>query len=88
MIWRMLRPWRTWLTLLTFFGSPTASENKPGKGINLPGDVILGGLFPVHTKYEDNLRRCGTKTYNRGIQRLEAMLYAIDTINADDTLLK
>jgi hypothetical protein len=28
------------------------------------------------------------QVYNRGIQRLEAMLYAIDTINQDQNLLK
>ena len=77
------------MTLLSFFGSPTAStDKKPDKGVYFAGDVILGGLFPVHAKYDDKLRSCETKTYNRGIQRLEAMLYAVDTINADDTILK
>ena len=77
---------RTWLTLLSLLGV-TASESKQ-KGVYLPGDIILGGLFPVHTTSQDKERSCGSKTYNRGIQRLEAMLYAVDTINADDTLLK
>lgn len=78
-------------TLLVIFGlsiSLSNGEVKPGKGVNLSGDVILGGLFPVHENSKDKDRSCGHKTYNRGIQRLEAMLYAVDTINADDTLLK
>ncbi len=50
--------------------------------------ITLGGLFPVHEKSKDNTIACGQKVYNRGIQRLEAMLYAVDTINKDPTLLK
>ncbi|KAK2711818.1 hypothetical protein QYM36_012822, partial [Artemia franciscana] len=48
--------------------------------IKLPGDVILGGLFPVHDKGEKN-NYCSTKVYDRGLQRAEAMLFAIDEIN-------
>jgi hypothetical protein len=54
----------------------------------LTGDVILGGLFPVHKKNKNPEMHCGLKTYNRGIQRLEAMLFAVDKINLDDKLLK
>lgn len=67
---------------------PVLVEGKPGKGVYLPGDMILGGLFPVHEKSKSQEMRCGAKTYNRGIQRLEAMLYAVDNINKDPTLLK
>ena len=47
-----------------------------------------GGLFPVHAKSNSPEQVCGQKVYDRGIQRLEAMLYAIDIINKDDSLLK
>ncbi|KAA0189477.1 hypothetical protein HAZT_HAZT010748, partial [Hyalella azteca] len=56
-----------------------------GSGVKIDGDVILGGLFPVHEKGETT--SCSSTIYNRGIQRLEAMLYAVDLINKDTTLL-
>ena len=77
------------LTFVALLGIGQAlAEGKSGKGIYLSGDVILGGLFPVHENSKDTGQNCGHKTYNRGIQRLEAMLYAVDTINADEKLLK
>ena len=51
--------------------------NVPG-GARVAGDVILGGLFPVHEKSENPDQSCGEKLYNRGLQRMEAMLYAVD----------
>lgn len=48
-----------------------------------PADIYLGGLFPVHAN-EDN--RCG-RILDLGIQRLEAMVFAVDQINADPSLL-
>lgn len=60
--------------LLAWLGVGTA---VPG-GARVPGDVILGGLFPVHEKSERPELPCGTKLYNRGLQRMEAMLYAVD----------
>ena len=56
-----------------------------GSGIKIDGDVILGGLFPVHEK--DANSSCSRTIYNRGLQRLEAMLYAVDLINNDTSLL-
>ena len=61
-------------------------SSKQSKSVYLAGDVILGGLFPVHQSGQEI--SCGQKIYDRGIQRLEAMLYAVDTINNDDHLLK
>ncbi|XP_037925369.1 metabotropic glutamate receptor isoform X2 [Hermetia illucens] len=53
--------------------------------VNIPGDIILGGLFPVHEK-GDGIP-CGPKVYNRGVHRLEAMLYAVDRVNLDSKIL-
>jgi len=53
--------------------------------VKIPGDIVLGGLFPVHEKGEKS--PCGAKVYNRGVQRLEAMLFAVDTINKDSSIL-
>ena len=50
------------------------------------GDVTLGGLFPVH-EYGSPREPCGAISAFRGIQRLEAMLFAIEQINHDKQLL-
>ena len=43
----------------------------------------------MHEKSADqSILPCSDKVYNRGIQRLEAMLFAVDTINKDDSILK
>lgn len=47
---------------------------------------MLGGLFPVHEK-GGGVDECGRINEDRGIQRLEAMLFAIDRINSDPVLL-
>ena len=49
-------------------------------------DFVLGGLFPIHTSSDGN-GSCGAVRLERGLERMEAMLYSIDAINADDTLL-
>ncbi|KAK3101588.1 hypothetical protein FSP39_004675 [Pinctada imbricata] len=55
--------------------------------IHLDGDIIFGGLFPMHEKGQGPNVKCGTIKKEKGIQRLEAMLFAIDRINADETIL-
>lgn len=54
--------------------------------IRIEGDLVLGGLFPVHEKGA-GMEECGRVNEDRGIQRLEAMLFAIDRINTDKALL-
>ena len=58
----------------------------PQKAIKLQGDIILGGLFPMHEKGMGGMT-CGDIKEEKGIQRVEAMLYAIDKINSDPNLL-
>lgn len=72
--------------LLTSFGSCTLSLNEQDN-VYFSGDIILGGLFPVHEKGNE-FTRCGRVNEERGIQRLEAMLFAIDEINKLDTILE
>lgn len=62
------------------------TQDKKKEFIKLDGDLILGGLFPMHDS-GDEMSLCGAIKEEKGIQRLEAMLYAIDMINADYTLL-
>ncbi|TDH09761.1 hypothetical protein EPR50_G00091990 [Perca flavescens] len=57
-----------------------------GHSIRLDGDIILGGLFPVHSRGERGIP-CGELKKEKGIHRLEAMLFAIDLINKDPELL-
>ncbi|XP_033364661.1 metabotropic glutamate receptor [Bombus vosnesenskii] len=54
------------------------------EAVLIPGDIVLGGLFPVHEKGGAS---CGPSVYNRGVQRLEAMLFAVDQINKDKKIL-
>ena len=52
------------------------------------GDIILGGLFPVHTSVPgSDGGQCTEDIWDKGIETLEAMLYAIDAINSDPDLL-
>ncbi|XP_061730987.1 metabotropic glutamate receptor 7 [Nerophis ophidion] len=55
--------------------------------IRVEGDVTLGGLFPVHAKGLPGGPPCGDLKKETGIQRLEAMMYALDVINSDERLL-
>lgn len=57
-----------------------------GIKIRINGDIIIGGLFPMHEKGQ-NGKSCGLIKKEKGIQRLEAMLYAIDQINKNQSLL-
>lgn len=53
--------------------------------VEIPGDIIIGGLFPVH--HRSGHSDCGAINGERGVQRLEAMLFALDRINQDPSLL-
>ncbi|KAM8893149.1 metabotropic glutamate receptor 3 isoform 2-T3 [Spinachia spinachia] len=68
--------------VLLSVGDPPASRRE----IRIEGDLVLGGLFPVHEKGA-GMEECGRVNEDRGIQRLEAMLFAIDRINEDSLLL-
>ena len=51
-------------------------------------DIILGGLFTIHNDAEGSAGgKCGNKIWGNGIQMLEAMFYALDSINSDPDLL-
>ncbi|XP_071509181.1 metabotropic glutamate receptor 2-like [Diadema antillarum] len=50
------------------------------------GDVVLGGLFGLHYTTR-NANACRILREFQTLKRVEAMTYAIDRINADETLL-
>ena len=56
------------------------------KKLRLDGDIIFGGLFPMHEKGK-NGEYCGMIKKEKGIQRLEAMLFAVEKINNNMSLL-
>jgi metabotropic glutamate receptor 2/3/metabotropic glutamate receptor 6/7/8 len=49
-------------------------------------DFVLGGLFPIHAATNGG-GACGEVQLERGLERMEAMLFAIDKINSDSSLL-
>ncbi|XP_032892742.1 metabotropic glutamate receptor 2 [Amblyraja radiata] len=72
--------------LLQVAFSASSSSTIMKKEITIEGDVVIGGLFPVHEK-GNGLEDCGKINEHRGIQRLEAMLFALDAINKDSAIL-
>uniref|UniRef100_A0A3B4WQ82 Glutamate metabotropic receptor 4 n=1 Tax=Seriola lalandi dorsalis TaxID=1841481 RepID=A0A3B4WQ82_SERLL len=82
------------LLLLLLYSSLKAAQAAKPKGpghthlnsIRIDGDISLGGLFPVHARGHDG-KPCGELKKEKGIHRLEAMLFALDRINNDNNLL-
>ncbi len=83
---------RCWVLLLAcyFLIALAAKPKMPGhthlNSIRIDGDISLGGLFPVHARGNDG-KACGELKKEKGIHRLEAMLFALDRINNDNELL-
>ncbi|XP_078046873.1 metabotropic glutamate receptor-like [Augochlora pura] len=78
---------RLLILLLSLQQLPLVTQSKnhsEREAVVIPGDIVLGGLFPVHEKGSSS---CGPNVYHRGVQRLEAMLFAIDQINNNRTIL-
>ncbi|KAF7210290.1 metabotropic glutamate receptor 4 isoform X2 [Nothobranchius furzeri] len=91
----LVRQWKDvfcWVLLLACYASITlaAKPKLPGhthlNSIRIDGDISLGGLFPVHARGNDG-KACGELKKEKGIHRLEAMLFALDRINNDNELL-
>uniref|UniRef100_A0A8C0HEP7 Glutamate metabotropic receptor 6 n=1 Tax=Chelonoidis abingdonii TaxID=106734 RepID=A0A8C0HEP7_CHEAB len=81
----MGQPWPPLLLLLWGCGAGGQQGTQPFS-IRIEGDVTLGGLFPVHARGPAGVP-CGEVKKEKGIHRMEAMLYALDQINADPQLL-
>ena len=48
-------------------------------------DFVLGGLFPIHS--DETGGRCGKPILDLGLELTEAMLFTLDLINSNDSLL-
>ncbi|XP_034939802.1 metabotropic glutamate receptor 8-like [Chelonus insularis] len=81
-----------WMPLFIVFGEKFRDDYNgvnSSKLIRIDGDIIFGGIFPMHEQIV-GLRGelpCGAVKEEKGVQRLEAMLFAIDEINKDEKLL-
>ncbi|XP_075869402.1 metabotropic glutamate receptor 7-like [Nelusetta ayraudi] len=72
--------------LLLLLAAAAHETPAPPHSIRLEGDVTLGGLFPVHARGPAGAP-CGELRRASGVQRLEAMMFALDVINGDRALL-
>lgn len=83
-------PWPFPLVILSLLRSSTVSVVQSraahSEAVLIPGDIVLGGLFPVHEK-GGGTNACGPNVYHRGVQRLEAMMFAVDQINRENAIL-
>ena len=73
------------------YGTPSETLNSTdgrirGARSRVGKDFVLGGLIPIHS--DEGGGRCGAVREERGLERMEAMLFAIDKINSDTSLLK
>lgn len=60
----------------------------PGiKKLQVDGDLILGGLFPVHKRSKFTENKCGEIDFQPGFQYLAAMLFALQQVNNNSKLL-
>ncbi|XP_061113988.1 metabotropic glutamate receptor 4-like isoform X2 [Conger conger] len=87
--WTIIRS-STLVLLCCAVATLAAKPRPPGhthlNSIRIDGDISLGGLFPVHARGNDG-KACGELKKEKGIHRLEAMLFALDRINNDHDLL-
>uniref|UniRef100_A0A8C1WXJ4 Glutamate receptor, metabotropic 6a n=1 Tax=Cyprinus carpio TaxID=7962 RepID=A0A8C1WXJ4_CYPCA len=68
------------------FPCSSVHQHSHPHSIKILGDITLGGLFPVHSRGPAGVP-CGEIKKEKGIHRMEAMLYALDQINSDPELL-
>lgn len=75
-----------WFLLVTAVRSDQWDTGR--KLLRIDGDIILGGIFPMHESVSGRSDMpCGAVKEEKGMQRLEAMLYAIDEINNNQDIL-
>lgn len=76
---RVFRPLSILLIFSTIFSSGFSLRQ-----VLIEGDVMLGGLFPIHASGRS---ACGRIKADQGLQRMVAMLFALEEINKDPEIL-
>ncbi|XP_076762367.1 metabotropic glutamate receptor 8 isoform X2 [Xylocopa sonorina] len=81
--------WMSYSLILSECHNRKGHDEDGSKLIRINGDVILGGIFPMHEQVAGSIGQspCGAVKEEKGMQRLEAMLYVLDEINSDNDLL-
>ncbi|KAF8374519.1 mgl-3, partial [Pristionchus pacificus] len=67
-------------SFLFLFISCFIPSEQQVKQVLVPGEIILGGLFPIHAAGK-NGSHCGTLKADQGVQRMVAMLFTLEEIN-------
>lgn len=81
----LMGPISSILLMVAIVGAELDPERKL---IRINGDIILGGIFPMHEQVSGHHDMpCGAVKEEKGMQRLEAMLFAIDEINNSPDIL-
>ena len=57
-----------------------------GVNYTIAGDINLGGIIPLHT-YDEMTQTCGAIRSINALKKVEAMVYAIEQVNQNATLL-
>ena len=63
-----------------------SQTHECGISYSQKGDIILGGIIPLHT-YNETIQSCSTIRSIGSLKRVEAMAYSVKQVNADPTLL-
>lgn len=81
---------KLWLLLMNCrvgWAVSMAGKGHESKQLKLEGNITIGGLFPMHEDGSSEGKHCGKIKEDKGIQRMEAMLYAVKKINEEKLLL-
>ncbi|XP_028399442.1 metabotropic glutamate receptor 3-like isoform X2 [Dendronephthya gigantea] len=70
---------------LIYFAPTVLLTYGKHRAVRIGGNITLGGLFPIHS--DDRNGKCSSINGVLGIQRLEAMIYAIKRINTEGKIL-
>jgi hypothetical protein len=83
--------WFVGLSLVVVDQALPVDGNQYSKALGaIPGNLVLGALFPVHhapSATQAQTRTCGEVREQYGIQRVEAAFHTIDQINRNADIL-
>ncbi|VUZ42520.1 unnamed protein product, partial [Hymenolepis diminuta] len=85
-----------WIWIVFFFFTASEFQSTPYGAlyekpkVRIPGDIMIGALFPIHeqpTVVTAFSRQCGSVREQYGIQRLEMLIRSIQEINENENIL-